>query len=154
MHDFERIDLTLKEIGPAADGIEGIIRNGQSDWDLYLSIDVEINIQFDGDQQELILTSAIGQPNPENFLPIYEALLQYNSIRNQTGGVTMSLGEEGQVQQSFELSLAAADVPTLRAAIENFAEKVLIWRAVTFGDAGETQTDDADSAAFNPGLKV
>jgi hypothetical protein len=66
----------------------------------------------------------------------------------------MSLGEEGHVQQSFELSLAAAVVPTLRSAIEKFAEKVLIWRAVIFGDAGDTQTDAADSAAFNPGIKV
>ena len=152
MHDFERIDLMLRDIGPASEAIEQIVRNGEVAWDVLLTGDVEIHIELDQPRQRLVFTTDVGEPNPGNLLKIFHALLQFNALREETGGVTMGLLDT-TVQQAFELSLAATQPPVLQSVLENLAEKTLTWRIILQSDADDIELPDDEAGNF-PGLRV
>ena len=148
MEQFQRIDLMLKDIGPASDAVEQIVRIGDQAWDILLTGDVVHHLRYDQQQEKLIFTTEVGEPNPDNVMQIFHALLQFNALRDETGGVTMGLADT-MVQQSFEMNVAATETPNLQAAVENLAEKALTWRIVLQSDAG-----DIEPETVNPGLRV
>lgn len=153
MQNFERIDLLLQEIGPTSESILEIDRQSETYWEITLVGDVVIEMTYDTAQQKLALSSVVGLPALDDLLTVYRALLQFNSMREETGGVTMSLGEDGFVQQAFELNIAVAEAPYLRAVLENFAEKVLTWR-LTLIESPEAEQNPEESAQLPLGVRV
>ena len=145
MQDFERIDLTMKEVGEHCDVIEEIIRIGEDRWELLIQSDVEFLAEFDRPQQSLVITAEVAVPAAKDLLPVYEALLQFNQMRAETGGVTMSLSTEGVVEQSFRLNVAVLEPHVLQHVLENLAEKVLMWRSVLHVETSDQEPDQAPS---------
>ena len=145
MQDFERIDLTMKEVGEHCDVIEEIIRIGEDRWELLIQPDVEFLAEFDRQQQSLVITAEVAIPAAKDLLPVYEALLQFNQMRAETGGVTMSLSTEGIVEQSFRLNVAVLEPHVLQHVLENLAEKVLMWRSVLHVETSDQEPDQPPS---------
>ena len=145
MQDFERIDLTMKEVGEHCDVIEEIIRIGEDRWELLMQSDVEFLAEFDRPQQSLVITAEVAVPAAKALLPVYEALLQFNQMRAETGGVTMSLSTEGVVEQSFRLNVAVLEPHVLQHVLENLAEKVLMWRSVLQVETSDQESDQPPS---------
>ncbi len=154
MPEFDRIDLMLKEVGPASTEIEGIVRNGNVGWEIYFKRDIELIVGFDVDQQKLLIAAEVGLPNPKSRPRVYTALLQFNSMREQTSGVTMAIDGEGTVQQFFEINIGVIETPTLRAVIENFAEKVLAWRVAIQESSSVGNSATNEEIAMTPGIRV
>ena len=150
MQDFERIDLLMNEVGPLWSRIESIHRQGSSYWSVELEEDLSLHVDFDATQQQLVLCMIVGQPIADDLFGLYQALLQYNSLHKETGGVTMCVGDGGLVQQVFALPLSALNAPTLLGVLQNFVDKALAWREVIHASpapSGELQEDHDPSIA-------
>lgn len=131
MTTLDEVAALMAALGPHDDEIETITRNSEKEWSVAFDEDTIIMLTFVTDQQKLVLASTLATPPTEQRLATYQALLSYNLLWEETGGVTMALGgEHGAVVQLFELGTAGLDLGRLDNVLVNFAEKARTWRDV------------------------
>ena len=142
----EQVQGLIEALGARNDEIEVITRNGDAQWSVGFDEDTVVTLDLVADQAKLVLSSPLGRPPTEQRLAAYEAMLSYNMLWLETGGVTIGLGgAHGELVQLFELN--AADDLTLDlldTVLVNFAGKARMWRRVIAeGSFGESATTAA-----------
>jgi hypothetical protein len=139
MASLDEIVALMEALGPHDDEIEMITRNGDAEWSVAFDEEAIITLQHVADQHKLMLSMPLATPPTEQRLAAYQAMLSYNLLWQETGGVTLALGgAHGAAYLLFALSTVDLDVDQLDTVLTNFAAKGRIWReAITSGDFGE-----------------
>ena len=121
--------LTLmKELGPADEDIGAVLQTANNEWAVAYDPQTAVAIDVD-DAGVLGLSIELGKPTAERQLEVYCALLAYNTLQRETGGVTMAVaGMDGPVLQTLNLPLQGLSVGDLRTILANFVEKARVWR--------------------------
>lgn len=93
-------------------------------------VDTIILLNLVPDQHKLVLSITLSVPPSEQRLAVYEVMLAYNPLWEETGGVKMALaGSHGPIVQLFELSTTDLDLEALDTVLVNFVDKARMWRA-------------------------
>lgn len=150
MQESERIDLAFAETGQNCEIIEEIVHDGEHVWQILASGEIHFDVTFDS-QQILNFSAPVAVPANSDLAGVYTALLQFNRLQTETGGVSMALDDVGTVEQLFRLPSSSAEPRVLQHVIENLCEKVLLWRAFL---SEETAAADDAPPAFNTGMMV
>lgn len=151
MQEWERINMVFAETGKNCDIIEEIVHDEDGVWQLQVSQGTQFTVIFDTHEM-LNFSAEVAVPSEADLLGVYTALLQFNRLQTETGGVSMALDDAGTVEQLFRLPSSSAEPRVLQHVIENLTEKVLLWRVFL----SEETADAADSTApsVHPGMMV
>ena len=147
--DAGQVQALIEALGPRNDEIEVISRNDDAQWSVGFDEDTVVTLDLVADQAKLVLSIPLGRPATDQRLATYEAMLSYNMLWPETGGVTMGLGgAHGELVQLFELNTTDLTPDLLDAVLVNFAEKARMWRRVIAdGSFGEPAVATAAAAS-------
>ncbi|MDB5823642.1 MAG: hypothetical protein JWR21_2346 [Herminiimonas sp.] len=133
----ESIQLLMQEIGPATLEIDAVMQSEEGSWAVQFDDETVVQIEWADEPSRLVLSSALGQARPEMRLPVYETLLSYNLLWQDTGGVKAALaGPGGEVSLLYEMfadtELSLSD---LRTVLLNFMQLTQLWASYVKSDA-------------------
>jgi hypothetical protein len=133
----ESIQLLMQEIGPATPEIDAVMQSEEGSWAVQFEDETVVQIEWADEPSRLVLSSALGQARPEMRLPVYETLLSYNLLWQDTGGVKAALaGPGGEVSLLYELFAdTALSLGDLRTVLLNFMQLTQLWAPYVKSDA-------------------
>ena len=150
MTTAEQIEQLMSQIGPLMDHIEAIEQEGEDRWAIGFDGDRILYIDLDESARKLTFSIDVGEPREEARERIYETLLVYNHLWEQTNGLQMSLDAPGgnvvMAYDHFQLDL---DVSALASLIDDLLERAQGWRQVISEQAGAQVASDAGQE-FDP----
>ena len=86
MAEVDAVPAMIVEAAAFDDDIAMVVSAGENNWVVrFEAMDVEI--ELDPERRRLVLLTNIGVPNPERRLSILEAVLVFNLLVLETGGV-------------------------------------------------------------------
>lgn len=159
MANTEYLQELMGKVGPLIDGIELIEQEGEDHWLIFFG-EMSLHIDNDPEGRKLVFWTDLGEPTEENRHDVYDALLAYNALWTETGGVRMAIDQPGgSVLQVFDLFTLDLDVSTLVTVVENLLEKAEYWKGLisesqVFADQplGESPPEEPDS--MGPAIRV
>ena len=129
MAEVAQIPAMIVEAAAFDDDIAMVIGAGQNNWVVrFEAMDVEI--QLDPERRRLVLLTNVGVPNPERRLAVLEAVLVFNLLVLETGGVRIAMtATDGDMVQLVDLGIDDLTSRDLSNVITNLAGRALVWRA-------------------------
>ena len=119
----------MAEVGHLDDDIIECVRMEDGDYAVRFD-EVDVFVEWDPGTARLVLSVEVGTPPASRAASICEALLAYNSLWRETGGLRLALtGREGAVLQIADLAGPAIDPKTIAIVAVNLVERTSIWRA-------------------------
>ena len=149
MSRIAEIQQLMESLGPASPAVSYVTQVTEDTWAVGLDEQSAVFLELDEVRDHLVLTSNLGQPRDADRDKLYEALLAYNALWRDTGGVHMAVAG-GEAMQAYALNAAGLELDVLQATIDDFAGKARIWR--TLLRDGVTRVAESSSALA--GLRV
>lgn len=144
---LKNIESLMNEIGPAVDQIDSVDAFEGAEWELVLEGGGGIVVAYSEAARKLTFLTNLGQPEEEQRLAVYDTLLSYNGMWQETDGVRFALdGPDGAVLMLFDLFTTDLDAPTLKMVVESLIDRAAVWSAFLQGPAG-ADAPGADPAA-------
>jgi hypothetical protein len=129
MIDFEQVSALLVEAAELDDDVAMVVRNAEDNWIVRFE-QVDIEIGCDVERERLVLVSTVGVPEPGRRMTVLEAMMAYNFLVIDTGGVRMAMtGTDGDIVQMVDIGLSGLTARDMAVALVNMAEKTQVWRA-------------------------
>jgi len=136
MSRIDEIQQLMEALGPASTGVSHVTQMGEGVWAVGLVEDSVVYLELDPGQERLVLTSNVGKPRESDREKLYEAMLGYNALWRDTGGVQMAVAA-GEAMQTYALAAAGLELDVLQATLEDFAGKARIWRTLMQNGVGQ-----------------
>lgn len=144
---IEKIQQLIQELGPAMQDIDAIIQTEEPSWAIQFSDETILLIESAEDPERMIFSAELGHAADNKQRAIYEAMLCYNLMWRDTGGVKISLaGPQGSLIISTELCLAGLMLNDLERSLTNLVKIVRAWQGFVQqeGDAPVSLPDMKD----------
>jgi hypothetical protein len=152
MTDMRDIQETMVDVGKLDESVLEILQISD-DCLVARYEDVDVEVEFDAASGRILLSTEIATPTPDKRLEIYETLLNYSLLWQETGGVRMALaGRGGPAIQMVDLETAGLRPDLLRTVLANLVDRTIIWRAFFASDGVAEVPLDALHPAF--GIRV
>jgi hypothetical protein len=152
MTDMRNIRETMLELGQLDESVLEILQISDDCFAVRYE-DVDVELEFDATSGRILLSTEIATPEPEKRLEIYETLLNYSLLWQETGGVRMALaGHGGPAIQMVDLDTAGLQPNLLRTVLANLVDRTIIWRAF-FASDGEAEVP-FDALHPSAGIRV
>lgn len=119
-------DDLMRALGEADPRISTVLRHDECRYTLDYDDAAMVQIELDPARGVAVLQAEAGQLPPDAGRDTLQALLAYNALWRETGGVRLGL-TGSRVQLLYDLPLAALDLPRLAGTLANLAEKAGIW---------------------------
>ncbi len=151
MLNLDEFSLLIGDLGDAIPEVIEIVQHGQGpSWALSFEGDVVVIADLDVDSGVLEFSADLGRPAEQNRAAVCEAVLAYNALRRDTGGITMALSEPGgDFEQHYDITAAELNPGLLKAIVVNFAAKATMWRQTIAAGASDQASDgQSDSDAL------
>ncbi len=117
----DKIQDLISQIGPVFPDIDTVIQTEDPSWAIQFVIELVVMIEQLEHPDRMVFSSEIGTVADDQELPIYEALLCYNLLWKDTGGVKIGLaGPKGILIVTSELLLDGLTLMTFQEALTNF----------------------------------
>ena len=132
MTSLELAQTAMKEIGPLTSEIDVIAQNGDSTWAVRFDDDSIVTVEWVQSPSRWVLSAVLGRPVKERKIEIYEALLSYDSLANEAGGMRCqraTLVEQDTVVLIHELNAQQLTLAELRDALLDFTDAAGDWRS-------------------------
>lgn len=127
--EIEDIDRVMAEVGRFEDEVLACGRTPEGDYVIRFE-EADVVAEWDRDRRRLVLSSEIGRPPRSRTARIHEALLSFNLLWRDTGGLFMALaGRGGEVIQLFELFEPEIDARRIATVAANLESRRRLWRA-------------------------
>lgn len=142
MEDTE-FDRLMGAVGPQDDAILAVVKTPDGAYAVRFE-ELDVLVERDVDRDRIALSVEIGSPRASRALAIYETLLSYNLLWQETGGVRMALtGKGGNVVQFVDLTGSEINPVSIATVAVNLASLTEIWRAFL-------ESEGSDLAAPEP----
>ena len=139
MSDIARIAQLMNELGPMIDDIEMIQQPEEFEWVVLFEDGTVLEITWDEPETKLTFSVVVanleaaaseGAEEDEDRIPeICTALLTYNFLWRETGGIRMALDHpDGNVLMLLDVFSGDLEVTTLAGISHNFVETARVWR--------------------------
>ncbi len=117
----DKIQDLISQIGPVFPDIDAVIQTEDSSWAIQFVDELVVMIEQLEHPDRMVFSSEIGTVADDQELPVYEALLCYNLLWKDTGGVKIGLaGPKGILIVTSELLLDGLTLMTFQEALTNF----------------------------------
>ena len=134
--NLERTQAMMEEIGPAMAEIEAVIQSEDKNWAIQFEDQSIIMLEWAEHPDRIVLSSMLGIPSETMQLSVYEALLCYNLLWKDTGGVKMALaGPGGDLMLLYELYVDQLMLNELQVVISNFSSISHVWSVYVTGES-------------------
>ena len=155
MSESQRIADLLVEAGPLMSSIREIEALGDQLWFLSFAEGVGVSVELFEESNKLTLAAEVGPIPAEERLDVYEQMLAYNSLWQDTDGVTLALDSATQtalIHYSFYAN--ELDATSLTNLLDSFVAKTIVWREMMqLSEEAETKSIPVEDAT-GPGLRV
>lgn len=126
---LEQAQLLLEELGPQTAEIDAVLQQDDKSWLLVFGDETSIVIEWATNPERLVLSTGLGRPAEGAHLTVYETLLSYNLLWQDTGGVRMAIdGPQGEVILIYDLFDDILSVSDLQTVALNISSIAAIWR--------------------------
>lgn len=126
---IELAQMLIEELGPKTPEVDAVLQQDETNWVLMLEDESAIIIEWASNPSRLVLSANLGRPNEGSQLTIYETLLSYNLLWQDTGGVRMAIdGPQGEVMLIYDLCDDHLTLGELQTVVLNLANIAEIWR--------------------------
>lgn len=136
MLTINEVNSILIQAGPLNDEIEAVSRVGDNAWEIEFE-SLILALEYDAEQGRLVFEGDIGSVPEQRRAEIQEAMLNYNALWRETGGLRLAVAGE-----SITSGLVAEVAAT-------FAERVLLWQALLTSNATFAEADKASLTAMS-----
>ena len=120
---IEQLQQMLTELGSLMDLSAVAEFEDGTGWGLVVDEETSLTIDYDAAGARLMLSVEIAEPSTGNLLKLYEMLLVYNGLWDQTGGLSMSLDAPGgTVMMSLALGTDGLNPNKLADIVSGFLE--------------------------------
>lgn len=126
---IEKIQQLIQELGPNMQDIDAIVQTEEPSWAIQFSDETIIIIEAAEEPARMVFSAELGNASENNQRVIYEALLCYNLMWRDTGGVKIGLaGPQGALIISTELCLEGLMLNDLQISLTNFLKITRSWQ--------------------------
>ena len=126
---IEKIQQLIQELGPNMQDIDAIVQTEEPSWAIKCSDETIIIIEAAEEPARMVFSAELGNASENNQRAIYEALLCYNLMWRDTGGVKIGLaGPQGALIISTELCLEGLMLNDLQISLGNFLKITRSWQ--------------------------
>ena len=126
---IEQIQQLIQELGPHMQDIDAIVQTEEPSWAIQFSDETIVIIEAAEDPARMVFSAELGSANDTNQHAVYEALLCYNLMWRDTGGVKIGLaGPQGALIISAELCLEGLMLNDLQLNLKNFLKITRSWQ--------------------------
>ena len=126
---IERIQQLMQELGPATPDIDAVVQTEEPSWAIQFSDESIIIIEPVDEPPRLVMSAELGTAPEAAERQLYEALLSYNLLWRDNGGVKIGLaGPKGSLIINWELSLEGLTLLDLQSAIVRFLKAASSWQ--------------------------
>ncbi len=126
---IEKIQQLIQELGPHMQDIDAIVQTEEPSWAIQFSDETIIIIEAAEEPARMVFSAELGNASENNQRAIYEALLCYNLMWRDTGGVKVGLaGPQGALIISTELCLEGLMLNDLQISLTNFLKITRSWQ--------------------------
>lgn len=146
MSSQQAIHDLIAQIGPILDLAQVTAFPEDACWRAVFDAATWIDVEYEAAGDRLVLTATVGPVEESARQRSYEALLRYNYIWTEHGGVRGALdGTPGNVVLMIEMPAAGVDLPRLCQVLQNFKVVVEGWRELlgTIGNGAVPARFDA-----------
>ncbi len=117
----DKIQDLISQIGPVFPDIDAVIQTEDPSWAIQFVDELVVMIEQLEHPDRMVFSSEIGTVADDQELPVYEALLCYNLLWKDTGGVKIGLaGPKGTLIVTSELLLDGLTLMSFQDALTNF----------------------------------
>lgn len=117
----DKIQDLISQIGPVFPDIDAVIQTEDPSWAIQFVDELVVMIEQLEQPDRMVFSSEIGAVTDDQELPVYEALLCYNLLWKDTGGVKIGLaGPKGTLIVTSELLLDGLTLMSFEEALTNF----------------------------------
>lgn len=152
MSEIQATEQLLAEVGPLFEEIEQIERLTEDAWLVVFDDETAIEVACDPTGRKLSFTMSLGSVPPERQAEMYQAMLTYSFLKQDTGGFHFGTdGDNGNAHLMLDvchLELTPAELAGILATVLETGET---WQDVLHGDpiaeeASETEDDEKPSS--------
>lgn len=140
MVGLEQIQQFVEQLGPASDDVASIAQTGDRSWAVAYDETTIVALEFVPDRNVLVMTIDLGTPTDESRTNVYAAMLSFNALWRETGGVKTALAD-GELFQLYDLSTTGLTLGDLRNVLGNFVEKARVFRRFVAGEMTKTGSE-------------
>lgn len=134
---IEKIQQLIQELGPSMQDIDAIVQTEEPNWAIQFSDETILIIEAADDPARMVFSAELGNASDTNQRAIYEALLCYNLMWRDTGGVKIGLaGPQGSLIISTALCVEGLMLNDLQQSLSRFVKITRAWQ----GFVNETTT--------------
>jgi len=139
MLDRGKVEALIAETGGLDPEIATIVQTDEDAWTVRYEDGLDVEIELDEARDQLIILTVVGTPPAARRLELLEAMMAYNMLVKETGGVRMALtGSGGEAVQMVEVPFAGLLAKDLATIFSNMADKTLTWRTLFVSDTEST----------------
>lgn len=132
----------LTALGASEDTIEGVFQMTPNSWMLSFTDDTQMDISLDEDGLRLNFFAEIGPVNPDKRAAQLEAMLTFNMLSGDTGGVRIGLAAPtGNATMISDIHATAISTGAITANVLGLRTMAARWRDIM--QNGPTQDDFA-----------
>ena len=131
----DKIQDLISQIGPVFPDIDAVIQTEDPSWAIQFVDELVVMIEHLEHPDRMVFSSEIGTVADDQELPVYEALLCYNLLWKDTGGVKMALsGPGGELVLLYELFVSDLSLNELQTVLANFVSIAQVWSVYVTGE--------------------
>lgn len=137
----ETIKALLVDAAQRESEIVEIGETGENNW-IARFTDADIELVYDADVNQLFLSTEVGTVHAPDRAAVYEAMLNYNLMWPDTGGVRLGLGPDRVAVLVADLNAGELSAEILAAVLPNLITKARLWRAFVATGGANAERDD------------
>jgi hypothetical protein len=148
---IEQIQQLMQELGPASPDIDAVVQTEEPSWAIQFSDESIMVIEPADEPARLVLSSELGTAPEAAERQLYEALLSYNLLWRDSGGLKIGLaGPKGSLIINWELCLEGLTLLDLQSALARFRKVTASWQHyVASADVGTAPLPGLDGGSFH-----
>lgn len=148
----EDIDRLMAEVGAFDDTILACGKTPDGEYVIRFE-EADVLAEWDRDRRRLVLSCEVGKPPRGRAEKIYETLLSFNLMWQDTGGLFLALaGRGGEVIQLFELFEAELEARRIATVAVNLENRRRLWQV--YFDSEEIEVEPARSFAGGGAIRA
>jgi hypothetical protein len=133
--DLERAQILMSELASGMPEEGTVSQVDESLWTVRFEDSSALLVQWANTPARLVLSATLGRAQAEQQPALYEILLSYNLLWQETGGVRIGMdGPQGELTMIYDFFADLLSPSTLRTVVLNLANLARVWRAYVSGN--------------------
>jgi hypothetical protein len=132
---LQRAKMLMSELGSVLPEELTVSPAEESLWTVRFEDDSALSVQWANTPERLVLSATLGRAQADQQLALYETLLSYNLLWQETGGVRIGMdGPHGELTMVYDFFEDLLPTSTLRTVVLNLANLAHVWRSYVSGN--------------------